>query len=145
MLDPSPSRIGKLGTGLEMHQVCAEFGAWGLRGAARRCSVVRGSVRRDADGAGEVAQGIVVRGRGIDDPLVSPLQNWYGQWEYLQRTHPYLVIDAAVRVAGILRELLDTDLDEDAAAFLEYRYDELASVPLPHPVTTATTERTSAA
>ena len=48
--------------------------------------------------------------------------------EYLERTQPYLVIDAAVRAAEILRGLLDADPDEDAAAFLEDHHDELGGL-----------------
>lgn len=56
--------------------------------------------------------------RCVGGRRAGPPEEWAGPWEYLERTQPYLVIDAAVRAAEI-RGLLDADPDEDAAAFLE--------------------------
>ena len=66
--------------------------------------------------------------RCVGGRRAGPPEEWDGPWEYLERTQPYLVIDAAVRAAEILRGLLDADPDEDAAAFLEDHYDELGGL-----------------
>lgn len=66
--------------------------------------------------------------RCVGGRRAGPPEDWDGPWDYLQRTQPHLVIDAAVRAAEILRELLDADPDEDAAAFLAGHHDELGGL-----------------
>ena len=57
--------------------------------------------------------------RCVGGRRAGPPEEWDGPWEYLERTQPHLVIDAAVRAAEILRGLLDADPDEDVRGFLE--------------------------
>ncbi len=50
-----------------------------------------------------------------------PPENWHGPWEFLERTQPYLVFEATMRAAEIIREILDAD---DNGMSLVYEHED---------------------
>lgn len=56
-----------------------------------------------------------------------PPEHWGGSWDYLQRTQPYLVYEATLRAAEIVRDLLDAGGHQDRGSAGVCR-DELANL-----------------
>jgi hypothetical protein len=58
-----------------------------------------------------------------------PPEGWGGPWDFLERTQPHLVLQALLRAAEIMDQLLDADADEKAANLIgEADRDELAEL-----------------
>ena len=59
-----------------------------------------------------------------------PPEDWDGPWVFLERTQPHLVLDAAVRAAEIIGQLLDADDHDDLAGVGVNREELAALIPL---------------
>jgi pRiA4b ORF-3-like protein len=58
-----------------------------------------------------------------------PPEGWGGPWDFLERAQPHLVLQALLRAAEIMGQLLDADADEKVATVLgEADRDELAEL-----------------
>ncbi|MBV8993165.1 MAG: hypothetical protein JO287_05575 [Pseudonocardiales bacterium] len=58
-----------------------------------------------------------------------PPEGWGGPWDFLERTQPHLVLQALLRAAEIMGQLLDADADEKVATVLgAAEHDELAEL-----------------
>ncbi len=54
--------------------------------------------------------------RCIGGRRAGPPGEWDGPWDFLERTQPHLVLDAMVRAAEIMRQLLDVGEDDNLAS-----------------------------
>jgi len=59
-----------------------------------------------------------------------PPEDWDGPWAFLERTQPHLVLDATVRAAEIIGQLLDADDHHDLAGAGVDREELAALTPL---------------
>ena len=59
-----------------------------------------------------------------------PPEEWDGPWDFLERTQPHQVLDATVRAAEIMRQLLDADEDDNLASVDVYREELAGLLPL---------------
>jgi hypothetical protein len=57
-----------------------------------------------------------------------PPADWGGPWDFLERTQPHLVLQALLRAAEIMGQLLAADADEKVATVLGADHDELAEL-----------------
>lgn len=58
-----------------------------------------------------------------------PSEDWGGSWDFLERTQPHLVLQALLRAAEIMGQLLDADAGEKVANIIgEVDRDELAEL-----------------
>jgi hypothetical protein len=68
--------------------------------------------------------------RCVGGRRAGPPQGWAGPLDYLQRTLPYQVFEATLRVADIIEQLLDADEAGDLASVGVHRYELVALAPL---------------
>ena len=65
--------------------------------------------------------------RCIGGRRAGPPEEWDGPWNFLERTQPHLVLDAMVRAAEIMRQLLDAGQDDNLAS-VDVDREELAGL-----------------
>ena len=68
--------------------------------------------------------------RCIGGRRAGPPGEWDGPSDFLERTQPHLVLDAMVRTAEIIRQLLDADEDDNLASVDVYREELAGLLPL---------------
>jgi hypothetical protein len=65
--------------------------------------------------------------RRIGGRRAGPPEEWHGPWDFLERTQPHLVLDAIVRAAEIMRQLVDA-AEADNLASVDVDREELAGL-----------------